>query len=369
MKKLIADDQAFELEIRETADLLLPPKDTFDRVASGLSPKERDSVSDHATAVIVRTSGDATPDQLPARAGFAVASVLADELDGFVYDEVARRIETRAEVDAQAITAPLGSPVFNRRQIVVQLFRDEDGTARLGTLGMSRFGTIDLALRGANMGSGPLLAEVVNAVASKLANGHAEGRITITLDDVAAVIGKTHAEVSTDPKAARPVTLDIVRPERVEGDPDNDMGELIPPGGSSRETWEAVVTSLFGTPSSLRATIDDKELADIASKARRELPGVIKRFHAGEGALFVKGPFSIPTDFRADGGPATELLWVEVASCDADRCTGVLANDPSYVASSNIALGKTTSVPTARSPTGSFNAATVAPSVANPSRR
>jgi uncharacterized protein YegJ (DUF2314 family) len=342
VKKFVGDDKAFEIEIRETEDLLLPPKDTYDTFAPGLSPSERESIERKALAVIVRTHGDPTVDQLPARAAFAVTSLLADELDGFVYDEAGRRIMTARDASSLVMRGAPSSPPFDRKQIVVQLYRQEDGTARLVTLGMSRFGSPDLSIRGASMASGPLLAEVINAAASQVVSGKTTSPLTIGLDDVARVVGKKPADLSNNPSAARSVALDVVRSERDEGDPDNEVAELVPPGGAAREAWEIVVAGLFGVPSSVGTSPDDKELADVAKKARRDLPTAIKRFEAGEGELFVKGPFAIPEDARVDGGPSTELLWVAVASCDAERCTGTLSNDPTYA--TNIALGKTTTV-------------------------
>ncbi len=342
VKKLMSDGDSFEIEIVQTDDLILPPKDTMDTVAAGLTPSERESVHDRKTAVVIRTQGSITPEQMPARAAFAAAAVLAESLDGFVYDEVSRRIETAHEVVAHAITTKLGDPVFLRKHIVVQLYRQDEGTARLLTLGMARFGSPDFSIRGANMGSGPMLAEVINAVASQVAHGKSDSSITVTLDDVARVVGKKPSDLNPSPSTARPVVLDVVVPEREEGDPNNELAELVPEGGSTREAWDAVVASLFGLPPSVGAPTDDKELDEVATKARRDLPTAIKRFDAGEGELYVKGPFPIPAESRVDGGAASEMLWIAAASCDARACTGVLSNEPTYA--TNIALGKTVSV-------------------------
>lgn len=344
VRKFMSDEDSFELEVWKTDDLLLPPKDTLDVVAPGLTPEERATVHARPRSVVIRTQGPFAPEHLPARAVFAAAAVLAEELDGYVYDEVARRIETRSEFSAHTITAKLGEPAFGRKDIVIQLYRQDDGTARLLTLGMARFATPDLSIRGANMASGPLLAEVINAAARLLAHGKSESTITITLDDVAAVTGKKPSELHPKPEAARPVVLDLREPERIEGDPDNEMTELIPhdDAGGRRAAWDGVLVSLFGSAPSVETAVDDAELAAIAKKARSELPSAIKRFEAGEGTLFVKGPFAIPDEQRLDGGAATELLWLEAASCDAKSCTGVLSNEPTYA--TNLAMGKTTSV-------------------------
>lgn len=342
VKRFMADADSFEIDILKAEDLLLPPKDTMDTVAVGLTPSERESIHDRKTAVVIRTQGDTAPEQMPARAAFAAAAVLAESLDGFVYDEVARRIETVHEVVAHTVTASLGEPAFRRRHIVIQLYRQDEGTARLLTLGMARFGSPDLSIRGANMASGPVLADVINAVASKIAHGNSDAKITVTLEDVARVVGKKPSDLHASPETARPVELDIVEPQRQEGDPDNELAELVPAGGSTREEWDVVVASLFGIPPSVGAAVDDKELADVAKKAQRDLPAAIKRFEAGEGELYVKGPFAIPPESRVDGGASTEMLWIAAASCNAQACIGVLSNDPTYA--TNIALGKTVSV-------------------------
>ena len=343
VKKFMSGEEGgFEIELRTVDDLLLPPKDTLDTLAVGLTPSERESVHDRKTAVVIRTRGRASPEQLPARAAFAAAAVLAESLDGFVYDETARRIETAQEVVAHTATADLGEPVFRRKHIVIQLYRQDDGTARLLTLGMARFGAPDFSIRGANMSSGPLLAEVINAVAALVTHGSSASTIRVTLEDVARVAGKGPSELNASPSTAREVTLDIVEPERQEGDPDNELAELVPQGGSTRESWDVVVASLFGVPPSVSTSVDDEELDAIAKKARQQLPAAIKRFEAGEGELYVKGPFPIPPDARVDGGAPTEMLWIAAASCDERSCTGALSNEPTYA--TNIALGKTVSV-------------------------
>lgn len=342
VRKLMSDEDAFELDVRTVEDLILPPSDTMDTVAADLPASERALVSKRKNAVSIRTSGRMSPEQLPARAGYAAAAILAEALDGVVYDEVARRIESARTTLGHVITAPLGQPVFAPRQIVVQLYRQEDGTARLLTLGMARLGSPDLSMRGANMTSGPHLVHVINYVAKEIASGKNDTTLTITLDDIARFLGKKPGELNPNAGGARPVTFDITEPERQEGDPDNELAELVPKGGATRENWDNVIASLFGGPSSVSAPVDDKELNEVAAKARRDLPAAIKRFQAGEGDLYVKGPFAIPDDARVDGGAASEQLWIAAVSCDDKACTGTLSNEPTQA--TNLAAGKTVSV-------------------------
>jgi uncharacterized protein YegJ (DUF2314 family) len=68
----------------------------------------------------------------------------------------------------------------------------------------------------------------------------------------------------------------------------------------------------------------------------------VKRFEAGEGTLYVKGPFPIPEASRPDGGAKDEWMWIEASACDAKGCSGVLSNTPGYA--TNLAAGKPVTV-------------------------
>jgi uncharacterized protein YegJ (DUF2314 family) len=342
LKNVIADHEHFEVELTKPEDYILPGRDTYDTIAPGLTPAERATIPNRTSTVVVRSHGAATIDQMPARVAFAATAALAEALDGFVYDEVVRRIETKTEFAKRAITVPLGQNVFMPQHITVQLYRQDDGTARLLTLGMVRFGSPDFTMRGPKMEVGPSLANVMNAVASWSALGKTELPITVTLADVARVSGHAPADLAKDPARSTPVKLDTTDVERAEADPENEMLELVPRGGATTEAWAAVIASLFGeVPKVVFATFD-KELDAIAVKARRELPAAVKRFEAGEGKLYVKGPFPIPEASRIDGGAKDEWMWIEVSACDAKGCSGVLSNTPGYA--TNLAQGKPVTV-------------------------
>ena len=343
LKKVVLDEKQLEIEMMKTEDYILPPKDTLDTVAPGLTTEERARVIEKPNAVIVRTQAPYSTDHLPLRAAFATTVALAEALDGYVYDEISRRIETRRDFAEHLVSVPVGAqPVFKPKQIVIQLYRHSDATARVLTLGMLRYGLPDFVARGANMSAGPQIANVVNAVAAKTVSGKLEVPITITIDDVAKAIGRTPADLGVDPSKSKPVKLTITEAERTEGDPDNDIEELVPEGGSTRDGWDAALTALFGeTPKTVRAELD-KPLADVAAKARKSLAGAVTRFQKGDGQLFVKSPFSVPADARLDGGPASESLWVQVASCDDRTCAGSISNNPEFAL--NLAYGKTITV-------------------------
>jgi uncharacterized protein YegJ (DUF2314 family) len=330
VKKAVRDKEHFEIETLSGDEMLLPPKDTIDTIAPGLTPKERESVHRRRAAVTVRVRGDVNKEQVAARTLFAVGASLAKTLDGLVWDETTRRVETAEQTRLRAITAPLGAPAFNQRAIVIQFYRQPDATARLVTLGMSRFGAPDLSLRGCSMGAGAMLVDAINALAASIVEGK----------DGLPLVAKT---------AKGEAAFEVADAERVQGDPD-DFVELVPVSGAKgeapREAWDAVVTKLFGEAARSVEAKFGKELEAAGAKARKEMPAVLKRFTAGEGELFVWGPFTIRSDERADGGPEEEWLWVKVSTCDDNSCTGALSNRPMYA--TNIASGRTTSMPRAK---------------------
>ena len=342
VRKLIVDHDHVEVLVTKADDYILPAKDSYETIAAGLTPAERATIGTRTAVVVIRTHGPSTVDQLPARAAFAGAAALAEALSGLVYDEAVRRIET-AELHAQrVITVPLGKNVFSPRQISLQLYRQEDGTARLLTLGMARFGSPDFTMRGSSMEAGPSLANVMNAAASWAAEGKTELPIVVGVADVARASGHGSEELAKGPKVSRPLALDAVDVERTEGDPDNEMLELVPPGGANRDAWDSAIAGLFGEVPRVVFAKADKELDAIAARARRDLGGAVKRFESGEGALFVKGPFPIPEASRVDGGARDEWMWIEISTCDAKGCAGTLSNTPGYA--TNLTAGKPVSI-------------------------
>ncbi len=330
VKKMVLDEGHFDLDRMTTEELVLPAKDTWDTVAATLTSEEKASLDRRPVAVVVRTRGPGAPDHLPARTAFAVTTALAESLSALIYDETLRRIEPLRELAKRVITAPLGEPVLTQRHLVVQLYRQDDGTARLLTLGMARFGSPDLSLRGATMADATELALVLDAAAAKVAAGTSKLPLTVSLEDVARIAGTTPSALAKDPSRSQPVALDAFEPPRTEGDPDNEMAELLPPGGPGAESWAQVITSLFQKAPQVAFTAFDEELQKLATRARKELPSALARFQKGEGALFVKAPFPVSAT-NADAG--SEWMWIDVKRCDAKACTGVLTNTPAFATS------------------------------------
>ena len=338
VKALAADKERVELEVTKADDYILPPKESYETVAPTLTPAEREQIEKRTALLVVKVHAKTDNTQIAARTCFALSAAAATSLgDAFVYDEAGRKIETAAQFREKVITSAADQPAFVPKHVSIQIYKSDDGAARLTTHGMIRFGSPDFVVRGVSMGEGNAVANVVNAVAAKATAIQADLPFTITLTDVARITGRSPNRLVADPETSKPLVLEVVEAERVEGDADNDLVELVPPGGSVPEAWSEALAALFGEHAQIVATGMDKELEGAAVEARASMPRAIERFQAGEGTLLVKGPFTIPT---RDGG--VEWMWIDALSCNAKACAGTLTNSPGYA--TNLAAGKTTVV-------------------------
>jgi uncharacterized protein YegJ (DUF2314 family) len=336
VRDYLRDETKSTLEIVSAGDWVLPPPDTLPYATRALTEAERETVYKRPWIVAVRIRGPATRDQLPARTGFAAAAAIAEDLGALVYDEEVRRIETARDFAARAIVAPPGAPAFRTDHVAVQLYTQDDGTARLLTLGMRRFGAPDLELRGASMHAGRRLALVVNALCAKLARGESDLPMTVTASDVASV--RAPGDRGGAPASPKPAVVDLVTPDppHTAGDPDNEIVSVIPAGGRSKAAFDAMVEGLFGKMDVV--VVDeakDPALIEIAKSARAKLPAALARWKKEESAgtmLMVKLPFAYEAPEGSDAGRAFEWMWVQVTGFDDASISGKLANAPAYVA-------------------------------------
>jgi uncharacterized protein YegJ (DUF2314 family) len=316
----LRDSSRFAIDVRDTATWGLPKGEGLAAITRKLTPEEGRSIPELRTVVIVTARAPAGADAIAARTGYAAAATLARTLGAgaLVYDEVVHRIERPTAFAAHAITAPLGTPAFREEHIVVELYEEEDGTARLLTLGMRRFGAPDVEIEGAPMRDGRPLAHLVNELASKLAAG-----------------GWAEAPIDVEPS----MPVDLVPAPHHEGDPDNVVLRAAPVaenGASLTQVYDAIAASLTDSV----VTPKDRTLLEaIAARVQGQWPQVIARWSSekgetGQGAkLTVKLPFHATTP----NGGVTEWMWVEVERADDAHVEGTLANTPSVA--KTLALG------------------------------
>jgi uncharacterized protein YegJ (DUF2314 family) len=316
---LVRDETAFSIDVRGAAEWGLPAGDALAEMGASLTPGERASIPTLARVVVVRARSEVGRGAVAARTAWAATSALAGALHGLVYDETEHRIEDAAAFASHAITEALGDSVWREDRIAVQLYEAPDGTARLLTLGMRRFGAPDLEIEGAPMNAGRPLGALLNLVAAKLVDGASTAPLALPAPD---------AHATPD--------VDLVSAPHHEGDPEGTVLRVLPVGGD----YDALVARVLGKVDGVSLTneSDSPALSAIAARARAALPGAIDRWSRARDAgatLLVKLPFGVtaPDGTVHDGG-ALEWMWVNVSDANADTGTvsGTLANTPVYVA-------------------------------------
>ncbi|MBL8611558.1 MAG: DUF2314 domain-containing protein [Myxococcales bacterium] len=346
VRATMVDKEHFETEVIKTEDWQLPPEESFPTIAPGLSADERARLKKLPNVVVVRAHAKASREQWAARAGFAAAAALADHLRGYVYDEVVRRIETAEQFATHAITELESDGAFRPDRIVIQSYRQEDGTSRLLTLGMVRFGVVDLEVRGVAPTDTARAGMLLNAVAARLASGEAKVPMTLAAAEVARANQRSLGEIGATERGS--ATVDLVETDRTEGDPDNEMLRVVPSGArpsggdaapGDPDALDHVFASLFsGPPPVVRVSESDPALKKVKDDAQKALPRLAKAQRAGA-ELTLKAELG-------GGDAGIELMWVKVASCAENACTGTLANGPVLLTS--MRAGDTVRVPFAK---------------------
>jgi hypothetical protein len=315
IKTYLEDEEHFDTEVVRAEDWTLPPEDSMPTVARGLSAEERMLARKWQNVVVVRAHGHAGMEQWPARAGFAVTAALAEQLKGFVYDEVLRRIETANTFASHAITEPLGKGAFRVDRIVVHAYTAKDGNHRLVTHGLARFGSADLELRHPSAAESARLGLLLNAAAERMAQGSAGTSLRISPQDLARQAAGAR-RVQSDAGAS--VEFELGAATREEGDPHDALGRLVPARGA---TMESAIGALFGTASLTKElAAGDPELEQRRKAAQAGLAAALAE-RKGGAEVFLQSSFG-------GANTTTELLWSRVTQCGESSCAGTLLSSP-----------------------------------------
>jgi uncharacterized protein YegJ (DUF2314 family) len=254
-----------------------------------------------------------------ARTAFAVASAIAEATGDLVYDQLCDRIERPGDFAARAIVSPLSSTAFRADRIDVRYAPRDDGTVRLLTAGMLRFGAPDVEASSIRVDSARRLADVLLASAAAIADGASSSPLSLSIADVErARSGNAEPALVESPTH---VKMENVHPES--GDPNDVMARIVPEGGTTPDGYAALATAFFGEPTP--ETPNEEEMRAHAERARAKLPELLARLSTERDAgarLFVQLPFPIA------GDAGTEWMWVEVSRFDDRTVTGALADDP-----------------------------------------
>lgn len=321
VRRTLLDPERVNLDVADRK-MWTMPKD-IEKVALGLTKEEKDGIDRPGTVVVIQVRGDALPDQLPARTGFAITAAIAEQLKGLVHDQVCERIERPDSFARRTVTAPLGQSAFSRSRIEFQYTPRPDGTVRLVSVGLARFGTPDLAVETASLRVAERLPEVLAAVAKKLVDGEESSPVRLSLDDLEASRGAPFPEDAGASSAPFPVFVGLEPVKAKAGDPNPFMVRVIPDEGATPDGYRDLVEAFF--PGGEDEEPSDTEIEAMRARTQQALPEAFSRADREGGRLYLHLPFEL-----TDGG-AVEYLWIAVESHDERMVTGTLLDEPTHL--------------------------------------
>ena len=335
VRAFLGEAGALHIEATPAQNWQLPSASELPRSASSLSSADRDKLLAMPRAIHLTVRGAPFPNQLPARAGFALAAALAGKVGGFVYDQVVNRVERPADFAKHVITAPLGAPTFRKDRVDFQFASRQGGTVRLISAGMVRFGAPDLEVFSASRAVANRLADVMVALADALATGAETSPLAIALEDIERARGeKFDADAGMPPSVPIDIDLEDATPES--GDPNEIMARIVPPDGVTPEGYDDMVEMFFGQSSAWQPPSED-EFKLIKDKAQAALASALARHKKERLELFVQLGFPTAAALKHDASPdasdldAFEWMWVEVTAFDDKDITGTLIDEPESV--------------------------------------
>jgi hypothetical protein len=339
VSKFLLGEGHLKIDVKGAADAVRPMSADMGRVAPTLSDAEKDKALAMPRALVVRVTGPALPDQLPARGAFALVAALAERTKGFVFDAVTDRMERPATFLTHVITEPIGVSVYRKDRVQIEYDPSDEGGIRLLSTGLLRFGAPDLVVTSVPRSSAQHMADVLGALAEALADGAVASPITIDRDAIEHARGaKFAADAGLPPKIGVAIGLDAMPPR--EGDPNEKMVVVSPKEGPSSSAYEDLVTMFFGAP----LTEDDnppsgEDLEANRATTQRLLPDLLARYkkmNHDEASLFLQIPFLNPEESSPDADPMKEpekfdFIWIDVTSWDDTTVTGTPIDDSTVI--------------------------------------
>lgn len=321
VRATVRDEHATTLSVVDAGDWSLSRIDV-DAVARNLTATERAHLRSFARIAVVHVNTATSSRQLAVRTAFAATSALATSLRSLVWDQLLGRVENAHDFAAHAVTTPLGQPVFRRDRIELLYSPKGEGTQRLLTAGLSRWGVADVDAEPVATAGSERLGELVLAVAESIANGAAESPVTVSLDDLARARGKPYPADAGLPAPA-PIEVDVqsVHPEA--GDPNDFIDRIQPSSGDGALGYVNLAERFFGPL--LAAAPGDDVLSARQDRAQAQLASALSRWSAAKTAgarLLVQLAFPIP------GGGGSESMWLDVTRFDATHVTGRVIDEP-----------------------------------------
>jgi len=321
VRATLRDEHATSLTVLDSSVWSLDKADV-DASARGLTAAQVASVKKLPRVVAVRVATATGPRQLALRTCLAAAAVIAQRTGGIVWDQLLGRMETPAAFAKHVVTTPLGASAFRADRVELLYQPKGETVVRVLTSGLSRWGAPDVEVAGVPTAASERIAEIVLGVAAAIADGAKQGPIVLSRDDLGHARGEAYPTDAGLPASA-PVEIDVVAEHPENGDPNDFMARIVPPGADGPIGALDLAERFFGpvlaaAPSS--ATLDARR-----REVKGKLASALGRRGAGKDAgtkLLVMLPFPIP------GDAGVESMWIEVTRFDDRTVTGTLTDDP-----------------------------------------
>jgi uncharacterized protein YegJ (DUF2314 family) len=306
-----------------------PDADRLRHGGKGLAPEEKGRVAASRQVVLLMARAPAERIDAVHRGLLAAVAALAEQVDGFPWDEATRQVYGRARWREDRCSWQAGVPDMSRH-ITMHAYRDGE-LLRIVTLGMSKFGYPDLVANQVAGRSSESMGNLINLAAQTLVERSGvdtASTLEVALDQIAHQGVKAAQNTNIGPNAARKAALPIAFVEPEEGDEHNRLIELLfdaRPGESPQAVQARTLDLVYGSHDEMSSVAsDDAEVKAASERALAELralkPTFVKGVPVGD-HLLVKAPFR-----TASAG--IEWMWVEVVRWQEGTIAGILANDP-----------------------------------------
>ncbi len=316
--------------INEVQASYAPPNLEFlQRFGRGLSREQAVALQNSQTAVLLDFGYPKEHVWDGMRAALSLASRIARETGGLLWDEETREVFTPdAWHKARIEDWTEGIPDVSSHTIIHAYKKEEH--IRAITLGMMKFGLPDIVVDRFSWSLSRNMGHVVSLFAQAMAEGsHPKKRGEFDLD-IRAIRNPEVREPqirSLKSNATAVALLSLREGTWEEGDPRNRLIEITFDRYTGPDLYarqQEMLKSLFGWEDSVTSVNESQELENASNRARARLSSLRTAFNSGFAPgefVLVKAPFETPDGER-------EWMWVEVSAWKGDKIRGLLRNEP-----------------------------------------
>lgn len=266
------------------------------------------------------------------RSATELASQLARETNGLVWDDGTREVFTPDEWDKKRLaTWQSGTVPDVSKEIVIHAYKDGD-YVRAITLGMGKFGLPDVVVNGFPWSENKPMGNLIDFLCQSFVEGNQltkRGELDLDLRTLKQPAVQARVAENVIAHGTFIAQLGLKQGTLEEGDAKNRLTEITfdrYEGTDVHARQEAMLSSLFGAKDEIKSIKHDAELLAASERARAKLPALREAFQKGFAPgeiLQVKCPFDSPQ--------GREWMWVEIATWKGDAIHGLLKNEPFHI--------------------------------------